>query len=256
MKIILSDHSSGSDDASIRTTSDNSINSNTTTTTTTCSNNDNNSSNNQLYERIGNTNNRNNNQNYDRSERSQSIGRFQSRNDHRNDDRHDNDQRKEQPYTNKRNSTNHQNNRNRSVDHKKMSQSLDLTVSGGGNITFAHSQLKNKDQHSYYSGKGNKQRDRGTNESKNNSTNYKNAKFRSKEQNQWHNNNKISEFSFRLNECDEGICMRTATRAYNTQQLLERDVEVAQCLGKGYTSVYLSFFYFKFPCFFSSFSYL
>jgi hypothetical protein len=42
--------------------------------------------------------------------------------------------------------------------------------------------------------------------------------------------NQRSQFSFELNEFDEEICKRTATRAYTTQISLECDMEVAQCV--------------------------
>ena len=117
------------------------------------------------------------------------------------------------------------NNKNRSnetkysVPHRKLSQSLDL--SGNSSIIQYHDQ--NKD-HNY---RNQSFMRRGVDESK---TQREITRWSHDQSSYPYHANQRSQFSFELNEFDEEICKRTATRAYATQISLECDMEVAQCV--------------------------
>ena len=119
----------------------------------------------------------------------------------------------------------YQNSKGRSNDVKygparrKVTQSLDLS----GNSTAAQRHHQNVEQNFRNSAR----MKRGVDESK---THRDITRWSHDQNNYPYHANQRSQFSFELNEFDEEICKRTATRAYATQISLECDMEVAQCV--------------------------
>ena len=105
------------------------------------------------------------------------------------------------------------------VPRRKFTQSLDLSANFSSVVQSSHMKDHN---HRYHGNMG-----RGVDESKT----HRDRKRWSHDHNNYpYHANQRSEFSFELNEYDEDICKRTATRAYSTQISLECDMEVAQCV--------------------------
>ena len=119
----------------------------------------------------------------------------------------------------------YQNSKSRSNDvkfgtnRKKVTQSLDLS----GNPTAVQRHHQNVEQNFRNSAR----MKRGVDESK---THRDITRWSHDQNNYPYHANQRSQFSFELNEFDEEICKRTATRAYATQISLECDMEVAQCV--------------------------
>lgn len=119
----------------------------------------------------------------------------------------------------------HQNTKARSNDVKygttrrKFTQSLDLS----GNPTSSQRHHQNTEHNFRNPGR----MKRGVDESK---TQRDITRWSHDQNNYPYHANQRSQFSFELNEFDEEICKRTATRAYATQISLECDMDVAQCV--------------------------
>lgn len=105
------------------------------------------------------------------------------------------------------------------VPNRKFTQSLDLS----GNINSVHhsNDVKENQFRNHSNMKG------GVDESK---TQRDITRWSHDQRDYPYHANQRSQFSFELNEFDEDICKRTATRAYTTQISLECDMEVAKCV--------------------------
>lgn len=108
----------------------------------------------------------------------------------------------------------------RSVSRRKLTQSLDLSRNTSANAHSNHAKENNNHRNQSNTR-------RGVDESKNQRDI---TRWSHDQCNYPYHANQRSQFSFELNEFDEEICKRTATRAYATQVSLECDMEVAQCV--------------------------